>query len=85
MFLAILITMLPSLKSTMFSTTVHRVSDIMEIVRKIFEISDTGLLDALCDVKTEGKNDVRHKYSGERIPFDLEQRYLIANKGDLVV
>ena len=33
----------------------HGVSDIIKNVRTAFEISDTRLLDALCDTKTEEK------------------------------
>ena len=51
------------IKNATFSTTFHRVSEIIRNVRTTFEISDTRLLDALCDAKTEEKNDVRHKYS----------------------
>ena len=32
-------------------------------VTTIFETSDTQLLDKLCDINTEGKNDVRKTYS----------------------
>ena len=59
-----------TMKDTTFSTAIDRVFDIMQSVRIIFETSDTRLLKALCDVKTEGKNDVR----GEKIPFDPEHR-----------
>ena len=56
--------MLYLLKNTTFSTAIHRTSDTIKNIRTIFETSDTGLLDALCDVHdTEGKNDVRQKYS----------------------
>ena len=58
-----LITMLRLLKNTTFSTVVHRASDIIKNVRTKFETSDTRLLDALCDVNIEGRNDVRQKYS----------------------
>ena len=37
------------------STAIHRVFDIRQNVRIIFETSDNRLLKALCDVKTEGK------------------------------
>ena len=50
-----LITMLRLLKNTTFSTALHRVSDIIENLRTVFENSDTRLSDALCDVNTEGK------------------------------
>ena len=38
-------------------------SDIIKNVRTIFETLDTRLLDALCDVNTEGKHDVKQKHS----------------------
>ena len=41
----------------------HRASDIIKDVRAKFETSDTRLLDALSDVNTERRNDVRQKYS----------------------
>ena len=63
-----LITMLWLLKNTTFSTAIDSVSDIMQNVRIIFEISETRLLEALCDVKTEGKLDVRPKYSKRKNP-----------------
>ena len=44
-------------------TAVHRASNIIKNVRTKFETSDTRLLDALCDVNTEERNDVRQKYS----------------------
>ena len=47
--------MLHLLKNTTFSTAIHRVSDIMQNVRIIFETIDTRPLEVLCDVKTEGK------------------------------
>ena len=49
-------------KNTVFSSDVHHSSDIIKNVRTIFETLDTGLLDALYDVNTEGKHDVRQKY-----------------------
>ena len=42
-------------KNTAFFTAFYRVSDIIKNVRITFEISDTRLLDALCDAKTEEK------------------------------
>ena len=36
-------------------TAVHRVSDIRTNAKTTFDISDTRLLDAMCDVKTEEK------------------------------
>ena len=65
------------LKNTTFSTAVHRASDIIKIVRTIFETTDTRLLDALCDVNTEGKmmsGRSTRNGSGEIIPFDPEHR-----------
>ena len=50
-----LITMLCLLKNRIFSSAVHCSSEIIENVRTIFETSDIRLLDALCDVNTEGK------------------------------
>ena len=50
-----IITMLRLLKNMTFSTAVHRPSDIIKNVRTTFETSDTRLLDALCEVNTEGK------------------------------
>ena len=49
--------MLHLLKNTIFSSAVHRASDIIESVRTIFETLDTQLLDTLCDVNTVGKHD----------------------------
>ena len=40
----------------------HRVS-IIQNARAIFKISDIRLLEALCDVNTDGKTDARQKYS----------------------
>ena len=51
------------LNKTIFSTAVHRTSDIIENVRTIFETSDNRLLDELCNVNTEEKNAVRKKSS----------------------
>ena len=45
-------------KNTTFSTAFHRVSDVIKNVRITFEISDTRLLNALCDGKTGENNDV---------------------------
>ena len=51
-----LIKMLRLLKNTrLFSTEIHRVSDIIQNVKIIVETSDTRLLDALCDSNTGGK------------------------------
>ena len=73
-----LITMLGLLKNTTFSTAVHRASAIIKDVRTKFETSDSRLLDALCDVNTEQRNDVRQKYSKwlwrKKILFDPEHR-----------
>ena len=55
--------MLRLLKNTIFSSAVHRASDMIKNVRTIFETSDAQLLDALCDVNTEGNRDVRQKYT----------------------
>ena len=69
--------MLRLLNSTTFSTAFHRVSDIIENVRTTFDISDTRLLDALCDAKTEEKmisGTSAQSDSGEKIPFDPEHR-----------
>ena len=64
-------------KNTIFSSAVHHASDIKN-VRAIFETLETPLLDALCDVNTEGKHDVRQKYSKwlwrKQIPFEPEKR-----------
>ena len=49
------ITILRLLKNTTFSTAIHCLPDIIRNVRIIVETSDTRLLDALCDVNTEGK------------------------------
>ena len=57
-----LITMLGLLKNTTCSTAFHRASDIIKDVRIKFETSDTPLSDALCDINTEQRNDVRQKY-----------------------
>ena len=43
--------------NTIFSSAVHRASDIIKSVRTIFETLDTQLLDTLCDVNTVGKHD----------------------------
>ena len=67
--------MLRLLKNTTFSTTSHRVSDIIKNVRRTFGISETRLLDALCDAKTDGKmmsGISTQSGSGEKIPFDPE-------------
>ena len=72
-----LLTMLHLLKNTIFSTAIHRVSDIIQNVRIIFETSDTRLLKALCDVNTEGKmmsDRNTQNGSGEKISFDPEYR-----------
>ena len=53
----------PFTKIATFSTVLHCVFDIIKNVRTIFGISDNRLLDVLCDVKTEGKDDVRQKCS----------------------
>ena len=58
-----LIMMLRLLKNTIFSSAVHCASDIIKNVTASFETLDTRLLDALCDVNTEGEHDVRQKYS----------------------
>ena len=69
--------MLHLLKNTTFSTAIHRVSDIIQKVRKIVETSDTLLVDALCDVNTEKKmtsdRNIRNS-SGEKLEFDTEHR-----------
>ena len=49
--------MIRLLKNTTCSTAIHRASDIIRNVRTIFETLDTRLLDALCDVNTEGNKD----------------------------
>ena len=69
--------MLRLLKNSTFLVAIHCASDIIKTVRTIFQTSDAQLFDALCDVNTEGKNDVRQKYligSGEKISFDPEHR-----------
>ena len=48
--------MLRLLEDTTFSTAIYHVSGIIQNVRITFETSDTRLL---CDIKTEGNNDVR--------------------------
>ena len=53
------------LKSTTFA------SDIIKNQRTIFETSGTRLLDALCDVNTDEKNDVSKE---KIIPSDSEHR-----------
>ena len=71
-----LITIPRSVKNTIFSSAVHRASDIKNL-RTIFETLDTRLLNALCEVNTEGKHDVRQKYSKwlwRKIPFEPEHR-----------
>ena len=45
------------------SAAIRRASDIIKDVRTKFETSDIRLLDSLCDVNTERRNDVRQKYS----------------------
>ena len=42
------ITMLRLLKNAIFSSAIHRDSDIIKNVRTIFETLDTRLLDAIC-------------------------------------
>ena len=64
--------MLPLLKNTTFSTAVDHTSDIIKNLRTIFETSDTRLLDALCDVNTDEKNDVLKWLWRKIIPSDLE-------------
>ena len=72
------ITVLPLLKNPTFSTAVHRVPDNIRNVRRIFEISDSRLLDALCDIKRKEKmmsdTGTRNGY-GEKILLDPEHRY----------
>ena len=73
-----LITMLHLLKNETSSNASHVVSDIIQNVRIIFETSDTRLLEALCDVNTAGKNDVRQKYLKllwRKVPSHPEHRY----------
>ena len=53
-FVGNLIMMLRLVKNTTFSIAFHRTSDIIKNVT-IFEILNTQLLHALCDVNTEGK------------------------------
>ena len=55
--------MLCLLKNSTFSTAVQGASDIIKDVRTKFETLDTPLLDAMCDVNTEQRDDVRQKYS----------------------
>ena len=50
-----LIAMLRLLKNKTFSTASRRPSHIIQNVRIIFETLDTRLMEALCDVNTEGK------------------------------
>ena len=68
-----LITMLRLLKNKTFSNASHRVSDIIQNVRIIFETSDTRLLEELCEVNTEGKlmsdRNTRNGV-GKKIPSD---------------
>ena len=62
------------LKSTIFLSATHRASDIIKNVRKIFETLDTRLLDALCDVITEGNmmsGRSTRNGSGEKIPWSI--------------
>ena len=70
--------MLRLLKNRIFSSAT---SDIIKNVRTIFETLDTGLLlDVLCHVNSERKNDVRQnsqKYSKllwRKIAFDPKHR-----------
>ena len=60
-----------------FSTAVHRASNIIKNKVTIFEASDARLLDALCDVNTEGKmmsdRSTRNMF-GEKTPLDPEHR-----------
>ena len=60
--------MLPLLKNTTFSTAVDRASHIIKNLRTIFGTSDSGLLDALCDVNTDEKIMSRNG-SGENNPI----------------
>ena len=68
--------MLRLLKNTMFLSSVHRASVIMRNVRTIVETLDTRLLDAMCDVNTEGNmmpgRSNRNGSGEKRIPFDPE-------------
>ena len=66
--------MLRLLKNTTFSTAVDRASDIIENFRTIFKTSDTRLLDAMCDVKTDGKIKSRNGSGEKIIPSDPEHR-----------
>ena len=66
--------MLCLLKNTTFSTAVDRTSDIIKNLRTIFEISDSPLLDALCDINTDEKNDVSKWLWRKTILSDLEHR-----------
>ena len=70
--------MLDLLKNTTSSTAVHRASDIIKDVRTNFETSDTRLLDALCDLNTELRSDVRSEVFEmgleKKTPLDPEHR-----------
>ena len=75
--------MLRLLKNITFSAAFHPVSDIIKNVRTTFEISDTRLLDALRDAKTEGRmmsGTSTQSGSGEKIPFVPEHHNSISNK-----
>ena len=51
------------LKSTTFSTAIDHASDIFKNQRTIFETSGIRLLDALCDLNSDEKNDVSKEKS----------------------
>ena len=53
--------MLRLLKNTTFSTAVEGAPDTKKNIKTIFKTSDTRLLDEMCDVNTEKKNDVLQK------------------------
>ena len=67
--------MLRLLKNTTVLTAIHRISDIIQNVKIVFETSATRLLEALCDVSDRNTRNG----SGEKIPFDPEHRNKIAN------
>ena len=64
--------MLRLLKISTFSAAIHRVSDIIQNVRIIFETLHTRLLEALCDAKTDRTKMMAHRNtrngSGEKNP-----------------
>ena len=68
----------PLTKNTQSSTAGHRVSEIIKNVRITFDISETRLLDTMCDVKTEAKmmsnTSIRSGTGKKKISFEQEHR-----------